>query len=65
MTALKQARTDEAPLVHLVFAESPVERSLIDRWLQDGQANGTRVDAGERGVADALAAAGGGPSSTC
>jgi glycerol-3-phosphate O-acyltransferase len=34
-----------AARVNLIFAASPVERALVDRWLQQAGANGRRLDA--------------------
>jgi glycerol-3-phosphate O-acyltransferase len=44
-----------------VFVASPVERTLVDRWLKDAGTNGRRIDAGDPDLAAALAADGDDP----
>ena len=50
-----------AQRVALVFADSPVERSLVDRWLQGADGNGKRVEAGDPALGAVLAGDDGDP----
>jgi glycerol-3-phosphate O-acyltransferase len=43
-----------AQRVTLVFADSPVEQSLVDRWMQSADVNGKRVEAGDPALATML-----------
>jgi glycerol-3-phosphate O-acyltransferase len=55
VSAAAQTHGEEVQRVALVFADSAVERTLVDRWLQDAGINGRRVEAGDPGLSAVLA----------
>jgi diacylglycerol O-acyltransferase / wax synthase len=57
MSAVAETHGEQALRVSLVFASSAVERTLVDRWLHDSGANGTRVEAGDPSLDAAYVAA--------